>query len=126
MSRDLLSKYFSLEELDCRCGRRKGHYCITPTFDEDFLYTLDRIRERWDKPIRVSSGLRCKYWNAYHGGKKNSQHLLGKAIDLKIKIHEMLDFLDLVRGYKKITGIGLSKHFVHLDCAPGKRRFWIY
>ena len=50
----------------------------------------------------------------------------GPLFDLKIKIHEMLDFLDLVRGYKKITGIGLSKHFVHLDCAPGKRRFWIY
>ena len=122
------SKWFKDAELECKCGERKGFHCQTPEFSGAFLSILDRIREddAWSKPLIVTSALRCESHNYRVGGSKNSYHLQGLAIDLKIKPLEVLPFLDIARRYRLITGIGIGKGFVHLDIAPGKRRFWTY
>ena len=43
---------------------------------------LNPIREKYGKPIRVSSGYRCTALNKAVGGVNNSQHLTGQAADL--------------------------------------------
>lgn len=44
---------------------------------------LDPIRERWGKPIIVTSGYRCPELNAAVGGAPTSQHMKGEAADIK-------------------------------------------
>ncbi|MBE6341441.1 MAG: peptidase M15 [Bacteroidales bacterium] len=44
--------------------------------------TLNPIREKYGKPIRVSSGYRSDALNKAVGGVSNSQHLTGQAADL--------------------------------------------
>ena len=45
-------------------------------------HCLDPIREKFGKPITVTSGYRCEKLNKLVGGKPNSQHLKGQAADL--------------------------------------------
>jgi len=45
-------------------------------------HVLNPIRERYGKPIKVSSGYRCAALNTLLGGVSNSQHLTGQAADL--------------------------------------------
>ena len=40
-------------------------------------HCLDPIREKFGKPITVTSGYRCEKLNKLVGGKPNSQHLKG-------------------------------------------------
>ena len=43
---------------------------------------LDKVRERWGKPLRVTSGFRCDELNTAVGGVKKSHHTLGCAADI--------------------------------------------
>ena len=43
---------------------------------------LDKVRERWGKPLRVTSGFRCDKLNTAVGGVKKSHHTLGCAADI--------------------------------------------
>ena len=43
---------------------------------------LDKVRERWGKPLRVTSGFRCEKLNSAVGGVKKSHHTLGCAADI--------------------------------------------
>ena len=43
---------------------------------------LDPLRERYGKPIRVTSGYRCPRLNTLVGGSPNSQHMKGEAADI--------------------------------------------
>lgn len=43
---------------------------------------LDPIREKWGKPIQVTSGYRCPLLNCKLGGSKTSKHKEGLAADL--------------------------------------------
>lgn len=43
---------------------------------------LEDIRVKYDKPIYISSGYRCKELNKLVGGSKTSYHLLGLAVDI--------------------------------------------
>lgn len=43
---------------------------------------LDPIREKWKKPITVTSGYRCKDLNKAVGGVSTSQHCKGEAADI--------------------------------------------
>ena len=42
------------------------------------------IRNYYDKPVYISSGVRCKKRNAQVGGVKTSKHLVFKAMDFKV------------------------------------------
>lgn len=43
---------------------------------------LQPIRDKWGKPLFVSSGYRCEALNKKVGGSKTSQHLYGEAADI--------------------------------------------
>ena len=81
-------KYFTISEL-CRSdtASRMG-INNTPTeevkkkLERLINEVLDPIREAYGKPIRVSSGYRCRRLNTAVGGAKTSQHLYGEAADL--------------------------------------------
>lgn len=76
-------KYFTRDELKCKCG---GRYCNGyPAEPQELLVRLaDRAREHFGRPAHVTSCLRDKQHNANEGGVANSRHMYGKAMDLYI------------------------------------------
>lgn len=54
------------------------------------------IRSIYNKPIKVTSGYRCKELNAAVGGAKTSQHTTGYALDIQPKDGDMRNLLRLV------------------------------
>lgn len=90
---------------------------------------FERIRALYDKPIIVLSAYRTPAHNKKVGGARLSQHLEGRALDLRppkgitvdqfyFDIHSHSDFFG-------IHGIGKYKTFVHVDIRPiGKLVAW--
>jgi len=70
--------FFRRSEFACKCG------CGFDTVDYELARIADSIREYFDKPVIVNSGCRCVPWNIYQGGALKSQHLLGRAMDIRI------------------------------------------
>lgn len=90
-------KYFTIEEFtnSNTARKRKIDNSIPNELMNNALYTLERldaIRERYGKPIIITSGYRCPQLNKIVGGKPNSQHLKAEAADLKWDT-ELLSFL---------------------------------
>ena len=84
-----LSKNFTLEELTkSATAKRKG---IDNEPNEDALVDLKRlakevlqpVRDKYGKPIIVTSGYRGEKLNKAIGGSKTSQHMLGQAADIE-------------------------------------------
>ena len=87
-------KHFTFNEL-CESGTAKTHN-IDNTPNEQIKINLrnlvdnclDVIREKYGKPITVSSGYRCPALNKVAGGVSTSQHTKGQAADLKGKTRQ--------------------------------------
>lgn len=45
---------------------------------------LQPLRDKLKKPIRITSGYRCKILNSAVGGAVNSEHLSGRAVDMAV------------------------------------------
>lgn len=88
-----------------------------------------KIRNKWGSGIVINSGYRDPEHNKRVGGVKNSQHVLGNALDIRPangKIHEFHAWLYKHRDEFGIGGFGHGHHkgFVHVDL--GDRREWGY
>lgn len=75
--------YFTRQELRCKCG---GQFCDGfPAEPQELLVRLaERARVHFGAPAHNVSCLRCPTWNARCGGVANSQHMYGKAMDIRI------------------------------------------
>jgi uncharacterized protein YcbK (DUF882 family) len=117
-----LSKYFSRWELECKCG------CGLMNIDPELLGLLDRLREKLDRPLSISSGSRCPAHNLHEGGKKNSAHLTGLAADLKV--NGSRERFEILRALSScgVTRIGIAKTFIHVDIDASKPQevVWLY
>jgi uncharacterized protein YcbK (DUF882 family) len=104
-----LSKNFKLSEFTCKCG------CGTVKIDMDLVRLLQVLRDIINKPINVAIGYRCPAFNAsIPTASKNSQHMLGKAADIKVTgiLPEELSYLAKKVGF---TGVGVYDTWVHVD-----------
>lgn len=70
---------FKPTEFRCTCGHCTGY----PSYMRQVeLKNLQKIRDHYDRPMIVTSGLRCKHANnASSGSIQNSLHLVGRACD---------------------------------------------
>ncbi len=119
---EMLTKNFSKAEMACRCRR---HDCTAPAMDHAFMALLQNLREVWGVPLRVTSGLRCEYWNTKNEGAPHSKHLLGRAADFWFDHpSDTLAFVELAEKMG-FGGIGAGEHLVHLDNREAWAR-WTY
>lgn len=72
---------FKAEEFKCECGGR--HCCGYPTYMKAVqLVHIQKIRDYYGKPMKVTCGMRCKGYNKeLNGSVANSGHLKGLATD---------------------------------------------
>lgn len=84
-----LSKNFTLEELTASLTADNRGIDNTPNYTQFneiknlCEQVLQPIRDKYGRPIIVTSGYRCSKLNKVVGGSKTSQHLLGQAADIK-------------------------------------------
>ena len=85
-----LTQHFTLEEMTASKTARKMHIDNTPSSDAiknlKILCTqiLEPARQRFGRPLTITSGFRCSKLNRLVGGKPNSYHLKGMAADIRI------------------------------------------
>lgn len=117
-------KYFTKDELKCKCG------CSKIIINNDFLKKIEELRKFLDFPFIVNSYFRCEKHNKEIGGVNNSHHLTGNAIDIRANGVKALMIVENVTAFG-IKGIGVYKTFIHLDDGgkndeKNKRlRFWV-
>ncbi|NLC25592.1 MAG: hypothetical protein GX777_03085 [Fastidiosipila sp.] len=78
------TKNFKPQEFKCECN---GRYCTGyPTYMKPaVLVNIQKIRNKYGKPVHVTSGLRCRGLNSrLVGSSSTSRHLSGLAIDFYI------------------------------------------
>ena len=120
-----ITKNFSLEEFECRCG------CKMPDFAkknvEKLAENLQIIRNVLGR-LDITNAYRCKPHNLDVGGSTNSQHLKGKAADIKSKTISPKEMIQIIEGLIKSEkidqgGLGLYNTFTHYD-TRGTRARW--
>ena len=78
------------------------------------------------RPIEIFSGYRSLEYNRAIKGARESQHLVGRAADIRApgmgaqQLHGMIRIL-VENGEITIGGLGLYPSFVHIDTRPGTR-----
>ena len=106
-------QYFTEDELRCK---GTDECCM----DEQFMLTLEALRQEFNEPMIISSAYRDLSYNQVIGGAKNSPHLYGKAVDVVISGKKAYRLIKLAIQYG-FTGIGVSqrgqheKRFIHID-----------
>ena len=102
-------KHFKESEFKCCCGN-----CYDK-MDKKMLAKLDMAREVAGTSFVINSSWRCEANNEEEGGKKNSAHLRGNAVDISCTNSAsrmaILDSLFAV-GF---TRIGIGNTFIHAD-----------
>ena len=115
-----LTLNFSLFEFCCPC-------CGDVFLDTRLVWSLQRLRDLAGKPIRVTSGFRCRNRNHAVGGTTQSLHCLGRAADIVISgmsVQEMARLAEQVPAFRA-GGIGIypKEGFIHVDVRE-KRARW--
>lgn len=70
-----LTKNFTRLEFQCPCG------CGQQSADTELAEKLQLIRDKVDRPLKITSGYRCILHNAAVGGSSGSKHRYGMAAD---------------------------------------------
>lgn len=89
----MVSDYFSEDELKCKCG------CGRCPMHKDFLLAIDLLRQDLKCPVYVSSGFRCERHNKSVGGVKGSWHTFGKAFDIFTNDHSPTEIAEVAKKY---------------------------
>jgi uncharacterized protein YcbK (DUF882 family) len=121
-----ITKNFSLEEFKCKDGSDIPND-VLPNIVE-LARNLEVLRTAINKPITINSGYRSPKYNAKIGGVKNSQHVKGKASDLRVsgmtpkEVALVIEGL-IEQGKMKQGGIGIYPNFTHYDIRGVKARW---
>ena len=120
-----LTNNFSLEEFECKCGCEMPEFVKKNTIE--LAENLQVLRDAVGR-LDLTNAYRCKYHNADVGGSINSQHLKGKAADIKSKTLSPNEIAvrvnDLMKNESfKLGGIGIYNTFTHVDIR-GTRARW--
>ena len=121
-------RYFNYTEFDSPDELGSGK-----NMNSEILEMLDLAREKFDKPIKITSGYRTQAYNEDlkargYKASKNSSHLKGLAVDIHCNNSkdrfELVDIL-LDVGFNRI---GIANTFIHVDIDKDKpsHLIWTY
>jgi uncharacterized protein YcbK (DUF882 family) len=94
---------FTEGEFRCRCG------CGRADMDPAFMDRLQALRERFGKPLRISSGYRCPDHNARVSSTgRGGPHITGKAVDVAVAYGDV-DELERLAVLADVSGRGVQQ-----------------
>ena len=113
-----LSTNFKVREFACTDGS-------DPIFvDSELVNVLQKIRTHFGKAVTITSAYRTPGRNKAVGGETYSQHLYGKAADIKVKgIAPKTVAAYAEKLLKNTGGIGVYNAFTHVDVRSVKARW---
>lgn len=120
-----LSPHFHVREFRCKDGS-------DPVFiDTELVELLERIREHFGKAVVITSAYRTPVHNAKAGGAKFSQHLYGRAADIRVQGVSVEDVAAYAESLMPDWGgigrypikAGRATGWVHLDTRADKARW---
>jgi len=118
--------YFKISEFDSKDGAEMPSDVKMNVIE--LIDNLNVLRQELGSPLFVNSGYRSPEHNKNIGGSLNSQHLTGKAADIRSneytpkQIKEKIEELIKV-GKMKQGGLSAYNTFVHYDIR-GKKARW--
>lgn len=113
-----LSKNFRVREFRCQDD-------TDPIFvDSDLVDILQKVRDHFGKAVTITSAFRTASHNKKVGGATYSQHLYGKAADIKVSGVTPSVVADFAETLMPGTGgIGRYSTFTHVDVRKVKARW---
>lgn len=113
-----LSKNFRVREFRCKDD-------TDPIFvDSDLVDILQKVRDHFGKAVTITSAFRTASHNKKVGGATYSQHLYGKAADIKVSGVSPSRVAAYVETLMPNTGgIGRYSTFTHVDVRATKSRW---
>ena len=107
---------FKVKEFACNDGTDKI------LIDSELVEKLQIIREHFAKPLFINSAYRTSTYNKQVGGANNSQHVLGKAADVRIPNIAPTKIAEFAKqiGFR---GVGIYSWGCHLDTRVNKS-YW--
>lgn len=114
------SEHLSWKELACHDGTEYPKRFINDGRVFKLAAAFEGIRHVCgDKPIHILSAYRTPEWNRKIGGAPASQHMQGRALDLRPPGDmKVIDFFKIIKENHiefQINGMGLYVTFVHVD-----------
>ncbi len=108
--------FFTPDEFECSCGCGLGFNDM----NSDTLAMLDEARLVAGTPFNLNSAIRCEDHNYREGGRDNSAHLTGHAVDIEAESSSQK--FDILRGLivAGFNRIGIYADFIHADNDPSK------
>lgn len=116
MNRFKVSDNFSLHEFEC-------NHCGVVKLDPRLVDIVQKIRKHFNKPVYINSGYRCPTHNKAISGSPKSQHMEGKAADIKVSGVSPDRVADYCESF--VDGLGRYSSFTHIDTRGYKAR-WDY
>lgn len=116
-----LTRNFTRDELACKhTGRCEMHPA--------FLDRLQRLRDAYGKPMRITSGYRDPSHPVERNKTTTGAHSLGRAVDVAVSGEDRYHLVRLAMA-EGFTGIGVASTFIHLDDVTvelPRPRIWSY
>lgn len=122
----MITKNFSKSEFNSKDGAQMPDNILVNVVK--LACNLQRLRDTIGKPIIINSGYRSEAHNRSVGGSPNSQHLLGKAADIRVSGMTSVEIANeierlIIKGEMLQGGIGIYDTFVHYDIRKIKARW---
>ena len=112
-----VSTNFRVREFACQDGS-------DPIFiDSELVSVLQKIRNHFGKAVTITSAYRTPNHNKNVGGTTYSQHLDGKAADIKVQGIAPKDVAQYAETLLDEGGIGIYNTFTHIDVRSTKSRW---
>ena len=118
-----LSTNFTFQELTYT--KYSQYLLLNQSYAKDYLnnlillsnYILEPVRAYLNSPLIITSGFRYKALNDFCGGQKNSQHLLGCAVDFIPKNKSITKSFEILKNQKGFCfgQLILEKSWLHIS-----------
>ena len=116
-------KYFTYGEFDSPDLKDSGK-----NVSDELINMLDIVRKKYGQSVVINSGYRTPEHNKSAGGKPDSSHLKGLAVDIACNNSTDRFLLEGILREVGFKRIGMGSTFIHVDIDKDKSQnvLWTY